>query len=57
MNFFSCFQKVIKEMNRLGMVVDLSHVSVQTMKDAINASKAPVRFTMKKMDKYGYDDN
>jgi len=39
---FMPWQKVIKEMNRLGMVVDLSHVSVQTMRDTLNATKAPV---------------
>ncbi len=42
--FILYLQKVIKEMNRLGMVVDLSHVSVQTMKDALNASRAPVSY-------------
>ena len=32
-------------MNRVGMLVDLSHVSAQTMLDAIETSKAPVMFS------------
>ena len=36
---------VIKEMNRIGMFVDISHVSKKTMNDVLDITEAPVIFS------------
>jgi len=37
--------KMVREMNRLGMMVDLSHVTDETMRDVLEVAKAPVIYS------------
>jgi membrane dipeptidase len=38
-------KEVVRKMNELGMMVDISHVSAKTMRDAIDVSGAPILFS------------
>jgi membrane dipeptidase len=38
-------RRVVREMNRIGMMVDLSHVAATTMRHALDTSRAPVIFS------------
>ena len=39
--YISLMQRVVREMNRLGMMVDISHVNNYTMMDVLDTTLAP----------------
>ena len=40
-SYISLMQRVVREMNRLGMMVDISHVNNYTMVDTLDVTLAP----------------
>ncbi len=38
-------EEIVREMNRIGMFIDISHVSAEAMKDALRVTEAPVIFS------------
>ena len=45
MMIYILFQDIVKEMNRLGMLIDVSHASMNTVRDVMRTSLAPIIFS------------